>query len=162
MNEQTGNRLCALGQGKEIENLQRWVKQTLHPLGTYGMALPNDQTGRRSRPLIPWRDFRMEEKSEVIKWKKSYRVLEEIRIEDMFFLFITVFLELPDKLTFSFVYADPQVTPEQLDAYKLPLKRRYYCAYMYIKFLDCRRNNNWPYTPCDIVFSDFEACENEE
>ena len=95
--------------------------------------------------------------------KKSYRVLEEIRIEDLFcFLFITVFLELHDKLTFSFVYADPQVTPEQLDAYKLPLKRRDYCAYMYIKFLDCRRNNNWPYTPCDIVFSDFEACENEE
>ncbi|XP_022318528.1 NADH dehydrogenase [ubiquinone] 1 beta subcomplex subunit 7-like [Crassostrea virginica] len=57
---------------------------------------------------------------------------------------------------------DPQVTPEQLDAYKLPLKRRDYCAYMYIKFLDCRRNNNWPYTPCDIVFSDFEACENED
>lgn len=61
-----------------------------------------------------------------------------------------------------FFLEDPKITLEEMDAHLLPLKRRDYCAYMYIKFLDCKRDNKWPYLPCDLVFQDFQACEHEE
>ncbi|XP_061165969.1 NADH dehydrogenase [ubiquinone] 1 beta subcomplex subunit 7-like [Saccostrea echinata] len=57
---------------------------------------------------------------------------------------------------------DPKVSPEELDAYNIPMKRRDYCAYQFIKFLQCQRSYNYPYTPCDPVFQDFEACEHED
>ncbi|XP_011445955.1 NADH dehydrogenase [ubiquinone] 1 beta subcomplex subunit 7-like [Crassostrea angulata] len=57
---------------------------------------------------------------------------------------------------------DPKVTLEEMDAHLLPLRRRDYCAYMYIKFLDCKKDNKWPYLPCDLVFQDFQACEHED